>query len=35
VAAELDVPVIFGDATMEQTLESARIDRARAVVVLT
>jgi Trk K+ transport system NAD-binding subunit len=35
VAAELDVPVIFGDATMEQTLESACIDRARAVTVLT
>jgi Trk K+ transport system NAD-binding subunit len=35
VAAELDVPVIFGDATMEQTLESARIDRAGAVAVLT
>jgi Trk K+ transport system NAD-binding subunit len=35
VAAELDVPVIFGDATMEQTLESACIDRARGVAVLT
>jgi len=35
VAAELDVPVIFGDATMEQTLEAACIDRARAVAVLT
>jgi Trk K+ transport system NAD-binding subunit len=35
VAAELDVPVIFGDATMEQTLESACLDRARAVAVLT
>lgn len=34
-AAELDVPVIFGDATLSQTLESARIDRARAVAVLT
>ncbi|WP_186245976.1 NAD-binding protein [Mycobacterium simulans] len=34
-AAELDVPVIFGDATMHQTLESARADRARAVAVLT
>jgi Trk K+ transport system NAD-binding subunit len=34
-AAELDVPVIFGDATMRQTLESARVDRARAVAVLT
>ncbi|OBA83044.1 potassium transporter TrkA [Mycobacterium sp. 1164966.3] len=35
VAAELDVPVIFGDATLRQTLESAGIDRARAVAVLT
>jgi Trk K+ transport system NAD-binding subunit len=34
-AAELDVPVIFGDATLPQTLESARIDRARSVAVLT
>ncbi|HZE15032.1 MAG TPA: NAD-binding protein [Mycobacterium sp.] len=34
-AAELDVPVIFGDATLFQTLESARVDRARAVAVLT
>ncbi|WP_406814603.1 NAD-binding protein [Mycobacterium sp. M23085] len=34
-AAELDVPVIFGDATLRQTLASARIDRARAVAVLT
>ena len=34
-AAELDVPVIFGDATMATTLESARIDDARAVAVLT
>ncbi len=25
-AAELDVPVIFGDATMRQTLEAARVD---------
>jgi Trk K+ transport system NAD-binding subunit len=33
--AELDVPVIFGDATLRQTLESARVDRARAVAVLT
>jgi Trk K+ transport system NAD-binding subunit len=32
---ELDVPVIFGDATLIQTLESARVDRARAVAVLT
>ncbi len=34
-AAELDVPVIFGDATMRQTLESARVDRARGVAVVT
>jgi Trk K+ transport system NAD-binding subunit len=33
-AAELDVPVIFGDATMRQTLESARVDRARGVAVV-
>jgi len=34
-AAKLDVPVIFGDATLRQTLESARVDHARAVAVLT
>ncbi|OBF86387.1 potassium transporter TrkA [Mycobacterium sp. 852002-51163_SCH5372311] len=34
-AADLDVPVIFGDATLRQTLESARVDTARAVAVLT
>jgi Trk K+ transport system NAD-binding subunit len=34
-AARLDVPVIFGDATLRQTLESARIDEARAVAILT
>jgi Trk K+ transport system NAD-binding subunit len=34
-ADDLDVPVIFGDATLRQTLESARVDRARAVAVLT
>lgn len=34
-AAELDVPVIFRDATLQQTLDSTRIDRARAVAVLT
>ncbi len=34
-ADELDVPVIFGDATLPQTLESARVDQARAVAVLT
>ncbi len=33
--AELDVPVIFGDATMRQTLESARIHQARGVAVVT
>jgi Trk K+ transport system NAD-binding subunit len=35
LAADLDVPVIFGDGTLRQTLESACIDRARAVAVLT
>ena len=34
-AAQLDVPVIFGDATLPQTLEAARIDDAIAVAVLT
>jgi Trk K+ transport system NAD-binding subunit len=34
-AAELDVPVIFGDATLPATLDSARIDDAVAVAVLT
>jgi Trk K+ transport system NAD-binding subunit len=34
-AAELDVPVIFGDATLRQTLDAARIDDAIAVAVLT
>jgi Trk K+ transport system NAD-binding subunit len=33
--AKLDVPVIFGDSTMRQTLESARVDRARGVAVVT
>ncbi|WP_343572808.1 NAD-binding protein [Mycobacterium sp.] len=32
---DLDVPVIFGDGTLHQTLQSARVDRARAVAVLT
>jgi len=32
---ELDVPVIFGDATLQQTLEAARVSTARAVAVLT
>ncbi|MGA8123689.1 MAG: NAD-binding protein [Mycobacterium sp.] len=34
-ANELNVPVVFGDATLSQTLEAARVDRARAVAVLT
>ncbi len=34
-AAELEVPVIFGDATLRQTLQAARIDDARAIAVLT
>ncbi len=34
-ARELGVPVIFGDATLRQTLESARIDEACAIAVLT
>jgi Trk K+ transport system NAD-binding subunit len=33
--AQLDVPVIFGDATLRQTLEMARLDEARAIAVLT
>src|SRR6201994_3410867 len=33
--AKLDVPVIFGDSTMRQTLESSRIDRARGIAGLT
>ncbi|BAX91578.1 NAD-binding protein [Mycobacterium shigaense] len=32
--AKLDVPVIFGDPTMRQTLESARVERARGVAVV-
>jgi Trk K+ transport system NAD-binding subunit len=32
---ELDVPVIFGDSTMRQTLESARVERARGIAVVT
>jgi Trk K+ transport system NAD-binding subunit len=35
LAADLDVPVIFGDATLRQTLESAGVARARAMAVLT
>ncbi|HEX9176539.1 MAG TPA: NAD-binding protein, partial [Mycobacterium sp.] len=34
-AAALDVPVIFGDATLRQMLEAARVSEARAVGVLT
>jgi Trk K+ transport system NAD-binding subunit len=34
-AARLDVPVIFGDATLRETLESARIGEACAIAVLT
>jgi voltage-gated potassium channel Kch len=34
-AARLGVPVIFGDATLRQTLEAARVDVARAIAVLT
>ena len=34
-ADDLDVPVIFGDATLRRTLEAARVDQARAVAVLT
>jgi Trk K+ transport system NAD-binding subunit len=34
-AAELEVPVIFGDATLAATLDSARVDDAVAVAVLT
>jgi Trk K+ transport system NAD-binding subunit len=33
--AKLDVPVIFGDSTMRQTLESAGVDRARGMAVMT
>ncbi len=34
-AADLDIPVIFGDATLPSTLEAARIEEAVAVAVLT
>jgi Trk K+ transport system NAD-binding subunit len=34
-AADFRVPVIFGDATLRQTLESAGVKHARAVAVLT
>jgi Trk K+ transport system NAD-binding subunit len=32
---DLDVPIIIGDATLRQSLQAARVDRARAVAVLT
>jgi Trk K+ transport system NAD-binding subunit len=34
-ARDLNVPIVFGDATMSQTLQAARVDRARAVAMLT
>ncbi|MCW2654289.1 MAG: hypothetical protein QOE41_4246 [Mycobacterium sp.] len=34
-AAQLDVPVIFGDATLRESLEAARVHDASAVAVLT
>ncbi|MFN8226555.1 MAG: NAD-binding protein [Mycobacterium sp.] len=34
-AAELDVPVILGDATLRQTLDDARVGTASAIAVLT
>ncbi|MCV7254307.1 NAD-binding protein [Mycolicibacterium fluoranthenivorans] len=34
-ARRLDVPVIFGDATLRETLESARVAQCRAIAVLT
>jgi Trk K+ transport system NAD-binding subunit len=34
-ASELNVPVIFGDATLRPTLTAARVSQARAVAVLT
>ncbi|MCE5289328.1 MAG: NAD-binding protein [Nocardiaceae bacterium] len=34
-AAELNIPIIFGDATLPQTWDAARIDEAQAVAVLT
>ncbi|MHA3019482.1 NAD-binding protein [Mycobacterium sp. BMJ-28] len=34
-ARRLDVPVIFGDATLRETLESARVAHCRAIAVLT
>ena len=35
LAAELKIPVVFGDATLRTTLAAARADRARAIAVLT
>ncbi|MEZ0353094.1 NAD-binding protein [Mycobacterium sp. pR1184] len=35
LSAAAEVPVIFGDATLRQTLEAARVDTARAIAVLT
>lgn len=32
---EMNIPVIFGDATLRTTLDAARADRARAVAILT
>lgn len=34
-ARALDVPVVFGDATLHTTLEAAHVERARAITVLT
>lgn len=34
-ARDLNVPVIFGDATLSQTLHAARVEHARAVAMLT
>lgn len=34
-AAEMDVPVVFGDATLRETLDAAGLARASAVAVLT
>lgn len=34
-AAELDIPVISGDATLRTTLAAARVEHARAIAVLT
>ncbi|MEI7913225.1 MAG: NAD-binding protein [Mycobacteriaceae bacterium] len=34
-AEDLDIPVIFGDATLRTTLDAARVEYARAIAVLT